>query len=199
MSDGTINLPKRATPPSAPTVGRYRIWVDSTDDEVKYIDDTGTVRTFKGDQGDTGAQGPQGIQGIQGPAGPSGPMTVEAFISETSTVTLPNSTTKQDIYIDNVTIDATGNCFLDVSLAVRPHSTGNDMEFDIEFNNSVLTPLYAEEHKDTNVAQSMWRSQCFNLGNVAAGTYPLVLRFSKEATGGTAQLKNYTAKLVRYS
>lgn len=199
MSDGTINLPKRATAPGAPASGRYRIYVDQNDNEVKFIDDAGLVQTFKGDQGDQGIQGDQGVQGIQGVQGPQGPMNVEAFISETATVTLPNSTAKQDIYTNNVTISQTGNCFLDISLAVRPHSTGNDMEFDIEFNNSVLSPLYAEEHKDTGAAESMWRSQCFNLGNVAAGTYPLTLRFSKEQTGGTAQLKNYTAKLVRYS
>jgi hypothetical protein len=126
-------------------------------------------------------------------------MNVEAFISETATVTLPNSTTKQDIYTDSVTISATGDCFLDVSLAVKGHSTGNDMEFDIEFDGVILSPVYAEEHKDTNTAQSNWRSQCFDLGNIAAGTYDLTLRFSKEATGGTAQLKNYTAKVVRYS
>lgn len=199
MSDGTINLPKRATSPGAPAANRYRIFVDQNDDKVKYIDDLGVIRTFKGDQGDTGLQGTQGPQGIQGIQGPVGPMSVEAFISETGTVTLPNSKTKQDIYTNNVTISNTGNCFLDVSLAVKPYSAGSDMKFDIEFNGSVLTPLYREEHEDTNVNQSMWRSQCFDLGNVAAGTYPLTLRFSKEKTGGTARLKNYTAKLVRYS
>ena len=126
-------------------------------------------------------------------------MNVEAFISETGTVTLPNTTTKTLIYSDSVTITATGDCFVDVSLAVKPHSTGNDMEFDVRFDGVILTPEYVEEHKDANTAQSMWRSQCLDLGNVAAGTYDLELFFSKEATGGTAQIKNYTAKVVRYT
>ena len=144
-------------------------------------------------------EGPQGPTGPQGPIGPAGPMNVEAFISEAVTVTLPNSTTKQIIYSDSVTISATGDCFLDVSLAVKPHSTNNDMEFDIQVDGVTLVPDYAEEHKDQSAAQSHWRSQCFDLGNVPAGTYTLDLRFSKETTGGTAQLKNYTAKVVRYS
>lgn len=144
-------------------------------------------------------EGPQGPTGPQGPAGPTGPMNVEGFISETGTVTLPNSTTPSIVYTDSITISATGDCFLDVSLAVRPHSTGADMEFRVDFDGVTLNPLYAEEHKDTGAAQSLWRSQCFDLGNVAAGTYDLDLLFSKELTGGTAQLKNYTAKVVRYS
>ncbi len=205
MSDGTLNLPKRSTAPASPDTNRYKIYVDGNDDEVKYIDEFDVIRTFKGDQGDTGPAGPQGpagndgSDGAQGPQGPAGPMTVEAFISETGTVTLPNSTAKQDIYTDNVTISATGDCYLDISLAFKPHLTNSDAEFDIEFNNSVLTPEYVEEHKDSSNPQEVWRAQCLDLGNVAAGTYPLTLRFSKEATGGTAQLKNYTAKLVRYS
>jgi len=144
-------------------------------------------------------EGPQGPQGNDGPIGPAGPMNVEAFISETGTVTLPNSTTKQVVYTDSVTIGSTGDCFLDVSLAVKPHSTNNDMEFDILFDGNLINPIYAEEGKDQSNPASNWRSQCFSLGNVAAGTYDLDLRFSKETTGGTAQLKNYTAKVVRYS
>lgn len=199
MSDGTINLPKRATPPSAPTVGRHRIYVDRSDNVAKYIDDTGTIRSFKGDQGDQGIQGPQGPTGPQGPAGPQGPMTVEAFISEKSTVTLPNSTSQQLIYSDSVTISSAGNCFLDVSLAYKGYSTSNDMEFKLEFGGTDLTPELIEEPKEIGSAQENWRSQCLDLGFVTAGTYTLNLFFSKESTVGTAQLKNYTAKVVRYS
>lgn len=147
----------------------------------------------------TSLVGPQGVQGIQGIQGPAGPMRVEALISETGTVTLPNSTVKQDIYTDPVTISGSGDCFLDISLAIRPHNASNDMEFDISFGGNILSPEYVEEHKDVSAAQSMWRSQCLDLGNLAAGTYTMILRFSKESTGGTAQLKNYTAKVVRYS
>jgi len=197
MSDGTINFPVRSTHPDTPITNRLKLY--NLNGVPYYKLDNGSENTLKGDQGDvgpTGATGPQGPQGIQGP---TGPMNVEAFISETGTVTLPNSTTKSVIYTNSVTISATGDCFLDISLAVRPHANINDMEFDIEFDGNILTPEYAEEHKEVDTAQSLWRSQCFDLGNVAAGTYDLNLRFSKEAPGGTAQLKNYTAKLVRYS
>lgn len=201
MSDATLNLPVRVSHPSAPSVGRVKRYIYDTGSaqEPYYMGEDGIPHTMIGDTGPQGIQGIQGNQGIQGVPGPTGPMNVEAFISEASTVTLPNTTTKTTIYTDSVTISQSGDCFLDISLAVRPHSTGNDMEFDLEFNGNILTPVYAEEHKDTGSAESMWRSQCFSLGNVSAGTYNLSLRFSKEATGGTAQLKNYTAKLVRYS
>lgn len=199
MSDGTINLPKRATAPGAPASGRYRIYVDQNDNEVKYIDDAGLVQTFKGDQGDQGIQGAQGDQGIQGAQGPQGPMNVEAFISETATVTLPNTTTATVVYSDTINFSGVGDAFVDISLAVRNHSNNNDMEFFVRFDGVILTPEYIEEHKDNSAAQSLWRAQCFDLGNVSAGNHTLELLFSKEQAGGTAQLKNYTAKVVRYS
>lgn len=202
--DGIEEVLLRTGAPSGenPDTGYIYTWyeLDSGDIILKGEKDDGTVVNIgvEGPQGPVGPQGPAGPAGPQGPAGPAGPMNVEAFISQPVTVTLPNSTTKQDIYTDVVTISADGPCYLDISLAVRPHSTGNDMEFDIEFDGNVLTPEYVEEHKDTSAVQSMWRSQCFDLGNLVAGNYNLNLRFSKETTGGTAQLKNYTAKLVRY-
>ena len=169
MSDGTLNFPKRNSVPDSPSADRYKIWVDGTDDEVKYTDDL-----------------------------PTGPMIVEAFVTEKGSVTLPDSTTFQLIYNDSITISADGPCFLDISLAVRAHSAGNDMLFEVDFDGATLSPTYAEEHKDSSAAEFMWRSQCIDLGTVVAGTYDLDLYFSKEVTGGTAQLKNYTAKVVRY-
>lgn len=198
MSDGTLNFPKRNSTPAAPAVDRYKIWVDGADDEVKYTDDLGVTKTFKGDTGSQGIQGVQGVQGIQGNVGPTGPMNVEGFVSETGTVTLPNSTAFSLVYTDSITISASGNCFLDVSLAVKPHNASNDMEFELDFDGVTLSPTYVEEHKDLSASQSHWRSQCIDLGFVSAGVYDLDLYFSKESAGGTAQLKNYTAKVVRY-
>lgn len=208
MSDGTINLPKRATPPDSPTVGRYKIWVDSGDDEVKYTNESGTTQTFKGDQGDTGPQGPQGpagndgadgADGAQGPQGPAGPMNVEGFVSETTTVTLPSALGLNVIYTDTINFSAQGDAFLDISLASRPYGAADDMEYYVRWDGVILTPSYIEEHKDSSAVQSNWRSQCFDLGNVTAGNHTLELLFEREDTGGTAQLKNYTAKAVRYS
>lgn len=199
MSDGTINLPKRATAPGAPAAGRYRIFVDQSDDEVKYVDENGVIRTFKGEQGDQGIQGNDGPPGADGPPGPSGPMTVEGVANEQGDVTLPNTTNKTVIYSDTFNVSTAGNCYLIVSLAVKPHSTGNDMEFDLDFGGNILEPVYVEEHKDTSNAQHAWRSFTFPVGNVPAGNIDLDLRFSKEDTGGTAILRAYSAILVRYS
>jgi hypothetical protein len=198
MSDGTINLPKRSTPPSAPTVGRFRIWVDSNDNEVKFIDDLGVIQTFKGDQGDQGDQGVQGIQGIQGEVGPVGPMNVEALINEFLTVTLPNTTAPTIVYSDTVNLSATGNHLLLVFMALRPHSTNNQMEFQVEWDNGIVGPLYSEEGKDASADNSNWRMAMIPLGNQNAGNHTLDLLFSKESTGGTAQLKTYVAAVVRY-
>lgn len=198
MSDGTINLPKRSSEPDSPTTDRYKIYVDGNDDEVKFKDDAGVVKTFKGDQGTQGIQGVQGIQGIQGLVGPVGPMNVEGLVLENATVTLPNTTTPTIVYTDAITISTTGNHILFVMLAVRPHNASNDTEYRVDFDGSPVGPLYAEEGKDVNGAQSNWRMAMIPLGNVAAGTYDLDLLFSKESTGGTAQLKYYAAAIMRY-
>ena len=159
---------------------------------------TGLTTLLKGDKGDQGDVGPIGPQGPQGNIGPTGPMNVEGVADEQATVTLPNTTTKTVIYSDTFNVSATGNCLLIVSLAYRPHSTGNDMEFDVDLGGNILTPPSNEEGKDTNAAQSHWRTFVFPVGNIAAGNIDCDLRFSKEATGGTAQLKGYSAFLVRY-
>ena len=199
MSDGTMNLPKRGSKPDAPATNRYKIYVDGNDDEVKYVDDSDTVRTFKGDKGDQGDQGPVGPQGPQGIQGPAGPMNVEGVADEQGTVTLPNSTTKSVVYSDTFNVSTAGLCFLMVSIAMKPHATNNDYEFDIDLGGNILTPDMAEEGKDSSGAQSNWRTFIFPVGNIAAGNIDCDLRFSKESTGGTAQHKGYSAFLVRYS
>ena len=213
MSDGTYNKPIRSTHPESPTIGRVKeyIYDDNGNPTPYFIGSDNIPRTLKGDDGQDGQdgangsqglQGEQGIQGDQGPQGtqgPAGAMTVEAFISKTATVTLPNSSSSNIVYTDPVNFDGAGSAYLDISLAVRAYSSSSDMEFDIRFDGVVLDPLYNEEHKDSSGAQSNWRSQCFDLGNVTSGAHTLDLLFSKENTGGTAQLKNYTAKIVRYT
>ena len=181
MSDGTINFPERITHPDTPASGRVKVYVfDDSGGTVEpyYKLDDGSENTLKGAQGDTGPTGPAGPTGPTGPTGPAGPMNTEAFIVEPGTVTLPDTSTPTIIYTDTVTISATGNHYLMVFMALKPHSTGNDMEFRIDFDGSQVGPLYAEEHKDTNAAQSVWRSALMDLGNVASGSYDLDLLFS---------------------
>lgn len=205
MSDGTLNLPKRNTNPDSPTVDRYKIFVDGNDDEVKYIDDLAVVRTFKGDQGDQGIQGIQGIQGPQGNAGndgadgATGPTDLVSKWTNTSTITLPNTTTKT--FVDGVTfnVPTVGNYVYTGKIAVRPHSTGNDMEFDLRLDNVVLPDIQVEEHKDTNTAQAMGRPFQGDLGSLSAGNHDLDLYFSKESTGGTAQIKYISIFIWRVS
>lgn len=58
--------------PTAPASGKVALFVDSTDSAPKYVDDTGTVHTLKGDQGDTGPKGDTGDQGPKGDTGAAG-------------------------------------------------------------------------------------------------------------------------------
>ena len=174
--------------------------IDGADIILKGEKDDGSVVTIgvTGPQGPAGPTGPQGPQGPQGDTGPAGPMNTEYFDSFVGTITLPNTSTPTNIFNDTVTISADGDHYLDVSLAVRPHSPGNDMEFRVDFDSAQAGPLYTEEHKDSSAAESMWRSYKIDLGNLLAGSYPLDLFFSKETTGGTAQIKGYTFQVVRY-
>jgi hypothetical protein len=50
MSDGTLNFPKRASAPSAPSSGRAKIYVDQFD-KPKIITDTGTIVGFESNFG----------------------------------------------------------------------------------------------------------------------------------------------------
>lgn len=195
-----LKMGELAAKPDAPAPGK-RLLYPKADGwyELDSDDNEESLKGEKGDPGDPGVQGDPGPQGDPGQQGPAGAMTVEGFVSETSTVTLPNTTTPTVIYSDTINFSGAGDSFLDISLASRPHSTGNDMEYFVRWDGVILVPEYDEEHKDTSTTQSNWRSQCFNLGNVSAGNHTLELLFSKESTGGTAQLKNYTAKAVRYS
>lgn len=202
MSDGTLNFPERLTHPDTPTTGRVKLYTFNDgggNKEPYYKLDDGSENTLKGDQGDQGIQGIQGPQGIQGIQGPVGPMNVEGVADEQATVTLPNTTTKTVIYSDTFNVSATGNCMLIVSLAIKPHAANNDYEFDIDLGGTILSPVMAEEGKDSSNAESHWRSFTFPLGSIPSGNIVCSLRFSKEIAGGTTQLKGYSAFLIRYS
>jgi len=197
--------------PNNPSTGKVRFYADLSTGEPYYKDEAGAAKSLIGPTGANGATGPQGpagndgndgadgADGAIGPQGPAGPMNVEFFNSRTTTTTLPNSSSKQDIFTDVVNISGAGDCFLLVSLASRAHSASSSMQYDIEFNGSVIQPEYVEEHKDIGSTQENWRMAILDLGNLSAGNYNMTLRFSKGVTGGTAELKGYTTVVVRYS
>lgn len=191
--------------PSTPATDRVRIYVDQSTGEPYYKDDAGVAQTL------VGADGPQGIQGIQGEPGQDGspgqtgatgapgPTNVDYINSRTATLTLPNTTTFQTVYSDNITAQANGDYILSISIATRPHTATSDVLYRLVLNGVTILPTYAEEHKDASPAQSMYRTFNFNLGTQAAGTYPLELQFSKESAGGTSQIKGYTVILWRHA
>ena len=126
-------------------------------------------------------------------------MSVEGTNFFTGTATLPNVTNPQTVITDTFNVSTTGDCFLMISLAYKGHATNNDMIFDVQFDGNILIPESREESKDAGNQQSIYRSFTFGLGSVSSGNKVINLRFSKEIAGGTAQLKGFTAILVRYS
>jgi hypothetical protein len=223
LSEGVLNLPFRAVPPASPKIGRYKIWIDTNDGLVKFTDSNGVTGTFQGpqgpigltgpqgdqgpqgnqgiqgDQGPQGIQGPQGLQGIQGPQGPQGPVELVFVLDVDTAVTLPDTSTKTSLGVIPVNFPTTGDYLFQAMISIRPHSTGNDMEFDWRLDGTQFGPEYVEEHKDTASQQSNLRMFQANLAGQIAGNKSLELFFSKESTGGTAQLKYVSIAIWRYA
>jgi len=212
MSDGTVNFPVRSTHPSTPVNGRLKRYAfDDGAGSVQpyYLLDDGVPRTLKGDQGLQGLQGVQGTPGVdgvngatgpQGPQGPQGVMNTLYLINHLTEVTLPNTTTFTSVYLDNFTVDTTGDCYLDVGFVLKPHSTGNDLRFELYIDGNYIDIPYVEEHKDLTAKEYHWRAMTgISLGNLTAGSHNIELFFSKESTGGTAVLRKYLLKVVRYT
>lgn len=208
MSDvlpGIVDWPLRTTHPTAPEPGRVFTYTydDGAGSKEPYfmLNDAIPRRVV----GATGPQGPQGDQGDKGdtgdtgPQGPAGAMTVEGVVFETTDVTLPNSTAKQTIYSNVINHSTTGDCYLLLGVAYKGYSASSDMEFDVEYDGQIIDPEIIEEPKDTSTAQSHPRTFPYGLGAITSGPKTINLRFSKEATGGTAVLKAYTAIVVRYT
>lgn len=212
MSDGTINLPFRNSAPQNPEPNRYKLWIDSSDSEVKYTDSTGSTNLFKGSKGDTGDTGATGATGDTGPAGqdgvdgqdgatgPIGPMNVEFLVNNTPYITLPNSTSMTYVTEQSFTVSGTGECYLDFSMGLKPNSSSNDMRFELYIDGQYISLGFVEEFKDSSTAQEIWRTYTgMRLNSLSAGSHTITLYFSKEQTGGTAILKTYSMKVVRYS
>lgn len=206
MSDGTINFPVRTSHPSPPTTGRVLRYVfddGAGNKEPFFMLDDGVPRTLIGPEGPAGsdgtdgadgadgATGPQGPQGIQGVQGPAGPTELVFFVQDEFNTNLPNTATFTLARSLPFNAPANGQYIMQATIAVKPHSTGNDMIFEWDLNGSLIgrSQMYTEEHKDTNANQSMLRPFQINLGNLSSGTNTLELFFRKEATGGSAQIK----------
>lgn len=203
MSDGSLNYPVRTTHPEAPTAGRMKTY--SLIAEPYFMLEDGVPRLFKGvdgsqgPQGDQGIQGDQGVQGNVGPAGPAGPVSLAFKLTETALVTLPDSTTKTFVTGLTFNVPSIGDYVMTAKIGFRPSSASVDMEFDWRLDNNVLDDDSAEEHKDSSAAQKHGRPFQQDLGSLASGNHDLDLYFSKESTGGTAQLKYLSLFIWRVS
>ena len=143
--------------------------------------------------------GADGADGATGPQGPQGPVALDFFDANFTVLTLPDSTAKSVARTWSVTLPQTADYHFDMIVGMRPHSTGNDMEWDTQFDGNFVGNEPAEEHKDISVGQERNRPFGGPMGNIAAGTYDFDLRFSKEVTGGTAQLKYTYLRIWRTS
>lgn len=217
--NNTILMGVRNEPTGNAPTGKTYFWM-GTNGHLFTKNDQGVVidqgeQGEQGVQGEQGIQGPQGVQGIQGiqgvqgedgdtgpqgDTGPVGPMKVEYIVNNSPWITLPNTTNMSFVVDKDFTVSGTGDCYLDLSMAIRAHSASSDMEFEFYIDGNFIDIPYAEEHKDSGTDQENWRSYTgMMLGSLSAGTHTIAIYFSKEATGGTAILKTFSMKVVRYS
>ena len=176
-----------------PEAGFIFKWIERTSPTevvLRYKDENGLVANIGviGPQGPAGVgtQGPQGIQGIQGPVGP---MELVAVDTLTTAVTLTDSTNFNLFRTFSIPVAVPGDYIMMGVYSVRPHSAGNDMRFEWDFDGVTIAPTGVEEHKDSSAAQEHLRPIQYNFGTLAAGTFDFEWYFAKEATGGTAQVK----------
>ncbi len=141
-----------------------------------------------GPQGIQGNDGPAGPAGTIGPEGPAGPVDLVFIGTDTSTITLPDTTIKTAVKEFDVNFPVNGDYVATCTLSMKGHSTGNDMEFEWRLSGSAVGPDFIEEMKDTNNNARNIRSWQFDLGTQVLGTKTFDLYFSKESTGGTARL-----------
>lgn len=217
--DNTILMGVRNEPTGNAPTGKTYFWMGNdghlfTKDDAGNVIDQGEagpqgVQGEQGIQGPQGAQGIQGIQGVQGiqgddglqgDTGPVGPMVTEFLVNNTPYITLPNSTSMSFVLDQSFSVSGTGECYLDFSMGLKAHSASNDMEFEVYIDGQYINIGFAEEFKDSSTAQECWRSYTgMRLNSLSAGSHTIALYFSKEQTGGTAVLKTYSMKVVRYS
>lgn len=145
----------------------------------------------QGPQGNTGATGPQGNTGAIGPQGVQGPAGPVALIYKNITTgasTLPDTTAWSAVSLNDINFTS-GQYVATCTIAISPHSNGNDVRFQWKLDGVDVGPRYSEEHKDVSAAQQNIRSWQFDLGTQPTGLKYLDLYFQKEATGGVAILQ----------
>lgn len=189
----SIQLDNQEVKPSAPSFGKYKIYIKNG--VPKYLDSQDVEHDYKGEKGDQGipgndgSDGPIGPEGPVGPVGPAGSMSLIHKDKFSGVITLPNSTSKTFVWRTSFNAPVGSNGYLIATIGFRGHSTGNDCEFDWELNGSILDGDLVEEMKDTSSLAKNLRTFQIDLNTLNNGAYNLDLYFSKEATGGTAQIK----------
>lgn len=132
LSDGTINLPLRATPPDPPTIGRVKIWASSTDGKPRITDENGVTSSFEPAYGSL------------------------YFSSYRDTFDSNNSTTPElyhSLAYTGADIDPLAEYEISAHFVWNHSSASNDIICDLELNGSPIGEEFRVEPKDTGTDQ----------------------------------------------
>jgi hypothetical protein len=103
------------------------------------------------------------------------------------------------VYNAPFSVPTSGNYVVTAKISGRPSSTSADMEYDWRLDGSVQPDDSVREYKDSGSDQKVGDYFQMDLETIAPGSHDLDLYFSKENTGGTAQLKYISIFIWRIS
>lgn len=173
MSDGTINIPNRATAPSTPTIGRSKIWVDNTDKKARITDDTGFTRPFESIFGNS-------------------------FALNKKTIIESNSAATFQIYISQTyepIAFASGTYRVELVFLWRMSNTTTSIEVGLNINGVLYESTILKESKDASDVCRECLVYYIPVGTLlASNTFELVFR--PESGGNTATI--YSGSLAAW-
>lgn len=169
MSDGTLNFPLRTVAPSAPAVGRAKIWVSDVDGKPYITDSSGNTFPFESQAGRNYASGVN--------------KTLET-----------NNTTTYEEYVSlnysNVDLSSSATYEIDVNFVWNFSSGSNDFLARVMLNGTQFGEGFRREPKDTGSDQRYY--QGFKLvvfGNeLSLPNGSISIEFASSSPGDTARM-----------
>lgn len=177
MSDGTINLPVRTTPPDSPNTGRYKIWVASSDGKPRITDENGVTKTFETIYGS------------------------EYFSDEAETIATNNSTTLEtylSVVFNNIEATPTAKYVIECNIKYNHSSTGTDYRGQILVNGSPYKEELRVEPKDSGADQRIPATFKFPItGDVLSTAGNISFAYRSSSSGNTARTYYCFLELIR--
>jgi len=172
MSDGTLNFPKRNSPPSPPSAGRTKLYVDQFD-KPKIIKDDGTIEGFESNFG------------------------ANYFYNANETPATNNTATFQSFTSLTFSgLDTSPTALYRVAVSFAWNYSNGQRNFIGQFtvNNVQFGELFSQEAKDSNADIRHWQSLFVVVTGAELNTSGFIgFNFRAQQSGDTATL--YFARL----